>query len=136
MSRRYGSHPAHLLAHVALFALAGYAIAQVFALDTAIRVVLWMAGAVLLHDAVLWPLYSGADTGLQRLLGSAVNHVRVPLGLSLLLALVFIGTVSGKGEEGYARASGQQFDGYVTRWLIVSAALFVTSAVVFAVRRR
>ena len=91
-------------------------------------VVVWLVGAVLLHDAVLWPLYSGADRAGRRLLGAgAINYVRVPLGLSLLLLLVFVGTVTGKGGNAYRNASGQTYDGYVTRWLIVSAALFAIS---------
>lgn len=129
MRRLYGSTPWHLLGHVALFALTAYAITQIFTLGAAWNVVVWLVAAVLLHDAVLWPLYSVA-------LGPLSNHLRVPLGLSLLLGLVFIGTVTGKGNNAYRNASGETYDGYVTRWLVVSAALFVISAVVYFVRRR
>ncbi len=76
---------------------------------------------------LLWPLYTLA-------LGRLPNVIRVPLGLSLLLGLVFIGTISGKGGNAYRNASGQTYDGYVARWLIVCAALFVISAVVYFVR--
>lgn len=137
MRRLYGGTALHLIGHVALFALTVYAVVQIFTLGAALSVVVWLVGAVLLHDAVLWPLYSGADGAGRRLLGpGALNYVRIPLGLSLLLALVFAGTLTGKGENAYRNASGETYDGYVTRWLVVSAALFVISAVVWAVRRR
>ena len=129
MRRVYGSTPWHLLGHLALFVLVAYAITQIFTLGAAGNAMVWLVGAVLLHDAVLWPLYT-------LVLGRLPNVIRVPLALSLLLGLVFIGTISGKGGNAYRNASGQTYDGYVTRWLVVSAALFVISAVVYVVRRR
>ena len=136
MRQRYGSTPWHLLGHLALFALAAYAITQIFTLGAAGNAMVWLIGAVLLHDAVLWPLYTGADRAGQGLLGRLTNHVRIPLGLSLLLLLVFAGQISGKGANGYRNASRQTYDGYVLRWLLVSLALFAISAVVYFVRRR
>lgn len=135
MRRLYGSHPLHLLGHVLCFALAGYAIVQIFGIRSSGNVIVWLIGAVLLHDVVLWPIYSGADTLGQRLLGRTINYVRIPLGLSLMLALVFVSTLLNKGEGTYTRVSGLRWDGYVTRWLVVSAALFVVSAVIYLVRR-
>jgi hypothetical protein len=135
MRRRYGAGPLHLLGHVALFALAAYAVTQLFTLGAVGNALVWLVGAVLVHDAVLWPLYSSADRAGRLLLRGAINHVRVPLGLSLLLGLVFAGTVTGKGANAYRNASGQTYDGYLTRWLAVSAALFALSAVVYVVRR-
>lgn len=135
MKDRYGAGPLHLLGHIALFVLAAYAITQVFTLGAAGNVIVWLIGAVLLHDAVLWPLYTTADRAGRLLLRGAINHVRIPLGLSLMLGLVFVGTVTGKGGNAYRNASGQTYDGYVTRWLVVSAALFAVSGIVYAVRR-
>jgi hypothetical protein len=135
MRKRYGSSPVHLVGHIAVFGLTAYAITQIFTLGAAGNAVVWLIGAVLLHDAVLWPLYSVGDAVGRRLLVGAVNYVRIPLGLSLLLGLVFFGTISGKGGNAYRNASGQTYDGYVTRWLVVSAALFAISAAVYLVRR-
>lgn len=135
MRRLYGSSPLHLIGNVLCLALAGYAIVQIFGISSAGNVFVWLIGAILLHDVVLWPLYAGADTVGQRLLGGAVNYVRIPLGLSLVLALAFFATVSNQGASTYARASGVQYEGYVLRWLLVSAALFVVSAVVYLLRR-
>ena len=135
MSRRYGSTAAHLAGHVALFALAAYAVTQILTLGAAGNAIVWLIGAVVLHDAVLWPLYSGTDGAGRRLLGGAINHVRVPLGLSLLLALVFAGTITGKGANAYRNASGHQYHGYLVRWLVVTAVLFAVSGAVYLARR-
>ena len=139
MRQRYGSTPLHLLGHVAVFALAAYAIVQIFTLGAAGNAIVWLVGAVLLHDAILWPLYSGADGAGRRLLGvggTAINYVRIPLGLSLLLLVVFAPEVLGKGAGAFRNASGDEYDGYLLRWLVVSAALFAVSAAVFIARRR
>lgn len=129
MRKQYGSTPWHLLGHLVMFVLTAYAITQIFTLGAAGNAVVWLIGAVLLHDAVLWPLYT-------LVLGRLPNVVRIPLALSLLLGLVFIGVISGKGGNAYRNASGQTYDGYVMRWLIVSAALFAISAIVYLARRR
>lgn len=135
MRRLYGGSPLHLLGHLLLFVLAAYAIGEIFVLDAALKVLAWLLAAAVLHDAVLWPIYSGADTAGRRLLGGAINFVRVPLGLSLLLALVFVGTVLGRGGDTYTSVSGRTYDGYLARWLVVSAALFAVSGVAYLVRR-
>ncbi|MGI8624915.1 MAG: hypothetical protein ACR2NB_15865 [Solirubrobacteraceae bacterium] len=136
MRRLYGSSPLHLIGNLLAFALAGYAIAQILGIRSSGNAIVWLVGAILLHDVVLWPIYSGADTLGQRLLGGAVNYVRVPLGLSLMLALAFAATLSNKGENVYHRVSGLSWDGYVLRWLVVSAALFVVSGVVYLLRSK
>ena len=135
MRRRYGASPLHLVGHVAVFALTAYAITQILTLGAAGNAIVWLVAAVIVHDAILWPLYSTADAAGRGLLGGAVNYVRIPLGLSLLLALVFVGTLTGKGGNAYRNASGQTYDGYVLRWLVVTVVLFAISAIVYGVRR-
>jgi hypothetical protein len=86
---------------------------------------------------VLLPLYSAADrAGRLALPGPLINYVRVPAGLSVLLLVVFWSTIRGRGEGAYTRVSGQTWDGYGTRWLLVTAALFALSAAVYLTRRR
>ncbi len=136
MRRRYGGSPLHLVGHVLAFVMIGYAVVQIFALDDTAKILLWLAAAVLLHDAVLWPLYSTADGIGRRVFDRAIPYVRVPLALSAMLGLVFLATVSGKGESSYARASGQGWDGYLARWLFVSAGLFLVSLAAYLVRGR
>lgn len=125
------------LAHLIFLPLAAWALITVLDFRAASNVVLWLVAAVVLHDFLILPLYSAADRGARALLpGTKVNYVRVPAGLSLLLLAVFWGTIRGKGEGAYARVSGLAWDGYGTRWLLVTAALFALSAAVYLVRSR
>jgi hypothetical protein len=124
-----------LLGYLTLLPLCAWALLEMLDNAAAQRIAIWLVACVLLHDLVLFPLYSGADRGLRRLAGGAVNYLRVPAGLSVLLLVVFWGTISGAGERAYRATSGQTFDGYATRWLLISAALFAGSAAVYLVRR-
>jgi hypothetical protein len=137
MRARYGASPLHLLAHLAALALAAWALLQALQLGGADRIVLWLAAAVVLHDLVLWPAYTTLDrlARRRRPVGWA-NYVRIPVGVSALLLLVFFPVMCGKGERSYARVSGQTWEGYAGRWLLVSAALFAVSGALYLVRSR
>jgi len=102
-------NPLQLLLLVCSFALAGY------------------AGVRLL---------AGADRALVKTAGRHVLYVRVPAALSLLLLLVWFPLISGQVADRYASATGLSPDGFLARWLLVTAVLFGGSAVVFVVRRR
>lgn len=119
------------LAHLALLPLCAWALVQVFTVSSsraAVGVATWLVAAVVVHDLVLLPLYSGADRGLRAVVRrESVNYVRIPAALSLLLLGVFWGTITG---------AGRPYDGYAARWLLATAALFAASAVIFLVRRR
>jgi hypothetical protein len=134
---RYGASPLHLLAHLAALALAAWALLQALELGGATRIVLWLVGAVVLHDLVLWPAYTTLDrlARRRRPLGSA-NYVRFPVGVSALLLLVFFPVMCGKGEAAYTRVSGQTWEGYTARWLLVSAVLFAAAGALYLVRSR
>jgi hypothetical protein len=133
--RRYGASPAHLLAHLVALALAAWALLQLADMRAFGNVLAWLVAAVLLHDLVLLPAYSALDRVGRRAAGQAINYVRVPAGISLLLLLVFWGTVAGRGDGAYRRVSGLGFDGYLERWLLVTAALFAVSGLLYAARR-
>ena len=101
------------------------------------RIVLWLVGAIVLHDLVLWPAYTTLDRLARR--GRPAgwsNYVRVPVGLSALLLLAFFPVICGKGEATYMRVSGQSWEGYAGRWLIVSAVLFAAAGALYLVRPR
>ena len=135
MRARYGASPLHLLAHLAALALAAWALLQALQLGGAERIVLWLVGAVLLHDLVLWPAYTLLDRLARRGRPAGwANYVRAPVGLSALLALVFFPVMCGQGEAAYTRVSGLEWEGYAARWLLVSAALFAGAAVLYLVR--
>ena len=55
--------------------------------------------------------------------------------ITVLLLAVFWGTVDGRGADTYHAVSGRSFDGYATRWLVATVALFAGSAVIYLARR-
>jgi hypothetical protein len=151
----YGANPLHLLAMLAAFALAGYAVRAVIAAGQFRGFAIWFAVAIVGHDLLLFPLYSLADQSVQRLLpwtarrragrpGSSaqvpgpplINYVRIPVAFSLLLLLVFFPLILGLSEPEYHRASGLTTQPYLWRWLAVTGVLFAASAVVYALAWR
>ncbi len=124
-----------VLAYLALLPLCAWALLELLGGRSAERIALWLVGAVVVHDLVVLPLYSGADRAARTVLRGAVNYVRVPAALSLLMLVVFWGTIAGAGERAYHATSGETFDGYAARWLLVTAALFAGSGLVYLVRR-
>jgi hypothetical protein len=153
--RWYGAHPLHLLALLAAFALAGYAVRAVIAAGQFRGFVIWFAVAIIGHDLLLFPLYSLADLSVQRLLPWSarreksrpavpgqvpapplINYIRIPAGFSLLLLLAFFPLILGLSEPQYHRASGLTTQPYLWRWLAVTGVLFVLSAVSYALSWR
>lgn len=151
----YGANPLHLLALLAAFALAGYAVRAVIAAGQFRGFAIWFAVAIVGHDLLLFPLYSLADQSVQRLLpwtarrrqgrpGSSaqvpgpplINYVRIPVAFSLLLLLTFFPLILGLSEPEYQRASGLTTQPYLWRWLAVTGVLFAASAVVYALAWR
>ena len=135
MRRLYGGTPLHLLAHLVLLPLSGWALLQVLDTNRAARIVVWLVAAAVVHDLVVLPLYSGADRALRASAGGAINYVRIPAALSLLMLVVFFGTIAERGERSYSAVSGLSYEGHAMRWLLVSAALFAASAALYGLRR-
>ncbi len=130
--------PFQLLLLACSFALAAYAGIRLFAGDW-FRVALWIVGAALLHDLVLLPLYTVADRAVVRGLGAAgrrrlTPYVRVPAMLSGLLLLVWFPLISGMTARRYRSATGLSPDGFLTRWLLITAVLFGGSALLLVLR--
>jgi hypothetical protein len=157
--RWYGANPLHLIALIAAFALAGYAVNAVSAADQLGGFALWFAFAIVGHDLLLFPLYSIADLSVRRLLprwatrpdptatraGRAtaapakppfINHIRVPAGLSLLLLMVWFPLILGLSAANYRKASGLPTAPYLPRWLAVTGVAFLISAITYALRLR
>ncbi len=132
MRRLYGATPLHLLAHLALLPLCAWALIEVLGLRAAANVAAWLVACVILHDFVVLPLYSAADRAIPR---RAVNYVRVPAALSLLMLAVFWGVIAERGEGAFRAASGTEYSGYAARWLLVSGALFAVSGLIYLLRR-
>ena len=153
--RWYGANPLHLLALLAAFALAGYAVRAVIAAGQFRGFAIWFAVAIIGHDLLLFPLYSLADLSVQRLLPwpgrgnearqapsgqvpgpPVINYVRIPVAFSLLILMAFFPLILGLSEPEYHRASGLATQPYLWRWLAVTGVLFAGSAVIYALRWR
>jgi Na+/melibiose symporter-like transporter len=142
--RLYGSNPLHLIGHLAVFFVAGWAIDQIIGGGTIINWMAWFVGAALLHDLVLLPLYSLADRGLVNNGGNRVaraarrrtwvNYIRVPAAISAILLLVYFPVILGYSSTNYRNDTGHSLTGYTRNWLLVTAGLFVGSALIYVVR--
>lgn len=144
---RYGAGPLHLLALLASFAVAAYALSRSLELaSNPDRLLLWMGGSIVAHDFVLLPLYATLGViaavmlipagGGSRLRIAALNHLRFPALASGLLLLVWYPLIAGPAERTFMRNTGLSKDVYLERWIVLSAALFALSAAVFALRYR
>lgn len=149
----YGAHPLHLLTMVSGFALLGCLLATfkptaLWNPDTWWQsIAVWFAAAVIGHDLVLFPLYASADWTLSRVIGQrrvrparpspeicARNHIRIPaLGAGLTL-LIFLPGIIEQGAATYHAATGQTQELFLGRWLLLTAAMFATSAIVYGSR--
>ncbi|MCJ0872664.1 hypothetical protein [Streptomyces sp. AP-93] len=141
--RRYGASPLHLLLTLACFALALYAGIRLLKGDP-MGVAIWFVGAALLHDLVLLPAYSFTDRAAQFLFRGrsaagesvrrpGVNYLRVPLFVSGVLFLVWWPLILQKIDH-YTAYTALSADGFLARWLLITAALFITSAIVLLAR--
>jgi hypothetical protein len=138
LMRAYGAGLGHLVAVLACLAIAGGAVGLVVG-DPAWPVMLvWFLAAVVLHDLVLFPLYSTADRALRsaarRPRVPVVNHVRLPLLGAGLTFLLFLPGIVGQGEPTLRAASGLDQSPYLVRWLLLGAAMAAVSALVYAIR--
>jgi hypothetical protein len=149
----YGSHPLHLLGTIAAWSLTGYVVTvlgphalwnpRVWWQSIAV----WFLAAIIAHDLVLFPLYALADRSVTAGLAalrvrrarpaprvSALNYIRVPtLGTGLSLLLFFPGIIR-QGQVSYTAATGQNQQPFCGRWLLLVAALYGGSALVYAAR--
>ena len=149
-ARTYGAGPLHLLSALASLAVAAFAVIKIRELGAAGNVRVWFVGILVAHDLILLPLYSLAGMIAVRLTRPGavaarpgapppprvllVDHLRVPAMISGLLFLLFFPSILQR-SDGYAGASGLTSDVYLERWLALTAALFIVSGLLYAVRR-
>jgi hypothetical protein len=106
-------------------------------------VLVWFVAAFIAHDLVLFPIYALAD----RILGSlttsrrrqpavsAGNYLRVPtLGSGLILLIFFPGIIK-QGAPLFHADTGLSQQPFLGRWLLLTVAMFGTSALFYALRR-
>ncbi len=140
LRRAYGAGIPHLLAVLATLALAGAALGRLLHAGPLGSLALWFAGAIVLHDLVLFPIYALADRGAvgagrrvrERGLPDPVNYLRVPTLFSGLTLLLSFPLVLGAADR-YTRATGRSLDPYLGRWLALSGAAFAGAALAYAI---
>ncbi len=137
LTRRVGAAPTQLAVLVVCLGLAAYAAFFLLGDPALLRMLVWFAGAAVVHDFVLFPLYAAADRALVAAARGRVpliNHVRVPaLGAGLALLMFWPGIVR-QGEATHLAATGLDQAPYLGRWLALSALLFGASAVLYGAR--
>lgn len=135
MKHVYGAGPIHLAVHVAAFGIAAYALAQIINGGVVENFLIWFVGAALLHDLVFLPLYTLLDRlGRLGVPSPAINYVRVPALLSGLLMLVYFPLILVKADRNYFHSVGHHVHGYGRNWLLITAGLFLASALVYTMR--
>jgi len=133
----YGAGPLHLLGVAASFTLGAYALVRFLGSGPVLDLVVWLLAAVALHDFVLFPAYSALDRVLSSALGGGeerprlINHLRVPSMLSAVLFLVYFPLILGIDRGLFAKTTGASVAPYLGRWLLVTAGLFVLSALLY-----
>ena len=145
LRERYGASPLHLLAMLCCLALVAYAALLTTADSRWPLMLVWFVGALIGHDLLLYPLYAVADRSLTQALRRrrrvpsgrprlpAVNYVRVPAMGAGLTFLLFLPGIVRQGAETYHNATGQTQSPFLGRWLLLCAAMFGISALVYAV---
>jgi hypothetical protein len=146
----YGSHPLHLLTLVAGFALFGYVVATIGVVPLWNprtwwqSIIVWFAAAIIAHDLVLFPIYALVDRihlavrrvrrhGRADVDVPVLNYIRIPaLGAGLTL-LLFLPGIIKQGAPTFVAATGLTQDPFLSRWLLLTAAMFGTSAVAYSV---
>lgn len=145
----YGSYPLHLITMLVGFTLLGYVLviikpqtlwnSQVWWQS----IIVWFAVAIIGHDLVLFPLYALADRLLTRSARRrqrqsqvpVVNYIRLPALGSLLALLVFLPGIIEQGAVTYGNATGQTQEPFLGRWLLLTAAMFAVSGILYVGRR-
>lgn len=136
----YGAGPLHLVGVTASFTLGAYALVRFLGSGPVLDLVVWILAAVLLHDFVLFPAYSALDRVVTSVLGGGernprlLNHLRVPSMLSALIFLVYFPLILGLDSGLFTKTTAASAGPYLGRWLLVSAGLFVLSALLYLVR--
>lgn len=144
----YGASPLHLLAVITSFAVVGYGFFMIFQSPAPESTVIFFVAAIFAHDLVAFPLYSGlnliADRPLRGKDAEAaesgrvppINYLRVPFILSGFCLLLFFPLILRLSADRYAASTGMDIEMFLGRWLGITAAVFLGSAIAYAINLR
>jgi len=143
--RLYGASGWHLVAVLGCFALTAYAVSRLLDdLPVLLRIAIWFVGAALVWDLLLGPGLALMDRLLRPLLGRrdgrqdrrkvpALNYVRIPGLLSLLLLAVWLPVILQRSEQVFRLKAGLSQDPYLGRWVAITLVLFLASGAAYGV---
>lgn len=143
--RLYGASPWHLVALLGCLALTAYAVSRLRgAPPVLVRIGIWFVGAALVWDLLLGPGLALVDRLLRPVLGRraggrqssgvpALNYVRIPGLVSLLLLAVWLPVILQRSEQVFRSKAGLTQDPFLGRWVAITAVLFAGSALLYGV---
>lgn len=142
--RRYGAGPLHLLGHVIAIAIAGFALDRIFSGGDVKELIVWYLGFVIAHDLVFVPAYTGIDRILRAALARLalprhtgiplINYVRAPGLISGLLLIIYFPVIAHRSDGEYFALSGHHLVHFLRNWVLITAALFIGSGLIYAMR--
>jgi hypothetical protein len=146
--KAYGDSPLHLLATAASFAIVGYGFFMIFQSPAPESTILFFVAAIVAHDLIAFPLYSGLNFVAGKVTGEgqsetdragrvpAINYLRVPFILSAISFVMFFPLILGLSADRYEASTGLDAGIFLGRWLGICAVLFTGSALLYAMRLR
>jgi hypothetical protein len=144
----YGAEPLHLLATIVSFVIVAAAVAGWFQAGSDPRgILLWALGSGIAFEGILMPLAWGLDrialgsrsgdrASAPRLGPRNRAYVRVPALLSALVLIVFAPLIFRADTPAFEATTGLAPPDYLARWLLATAAMFVISALAYALSLR
>lgn len=143
--RFYGHGPLHLLGHIVSIAIAFWAVGLMLDAGPTERVALWFIGGAILQDALFVPLYSALDLVSRAGSGDGItvrrpvpviNYIRFPAVIAGTLFLVWFPLILARSEDNLVRTANEDADGFLLSWLLTTGAVFLVSAVLYALKLR
>jgi Zn-dependent protease with chaperone function len=142
--RRYGASPLHLAGHLAALAIVALTFGVILSSGNLPKLLLLYVGIVIAHDLIFVPIYSGLDRVTRRALARLslprrlgvpmINYVRAPALISALLLIIYGPLILRLSDSQYFAISGHHLGHYLRNWLLITAALFLGSALIYAAR--
>jgi hypothetical protein len=149
-ARLYGDRLLHLIVVAAALALGAYVISVLGVGNLTNPIVwwqsiaVWFAVAVIAHDLILYPLYALADRVLAWQRGRTprrssrpiplTNYLRIPTLAAGLTLLMFLPGIIKQGAPVYQAATGLTQAPFLSRWLLLTAAFYLISAICYCAK--
>jgi hypothetical protein len=142
--RHYGAGPLHLLAHLAGFAVAAFALDRIFSGGDVRQLLEWYLGLAIAHDLVFVPAYTGLDRFFRAIVDRLpvrtrsgvplINHVRAPGLISALLLIIYFPLIVRESDPTYFSMSDHHLTHYLRNWLLITLVLFLASGLSYVAR--